>query len=175
MKTKLHYLRKDAFFSKCGKHRYWLFRQWDAEKPKIQFIGLNPSTANAESDDATIRNIVRISNALGYGGLYMTNCFSIISSDPDILKSVPLDGDEQVENKHSLLSVARDCTATVFAWGGFAAVKETGMDSMLAGIFPNAQALGFNADGSPFHPRRLTYIKGALDNPALYKYSTGNV
>lgn len=57
-----------ASFSECGKHRLYLWRIWDDSKPKLMFIGLNPSTANANNDDPTISKIKAIANYNGYGG-----------------------------------------------------------------------------------------------------------
>ncbi len=44
-----------AIISPCGKYRYWLSREGDASKRPVAFIMLNPSTADASKDDATIR------------------------------------------------------------------------------------------------------------------------
>src|SRR6188472_3585079 len=82
---------KGAEFSECGKHRYALWRIWDDQKPLVMFIGLNPSTATADKDDATIRRVKAIAAALGYGGVYMCNCFSYISTNPDMLKMESLE------------------------------------------------------------------------------------
>jgi hypothetical protein len=42
-----------TIFSKDRKHRYVLTRVWDESKKTIAFIGLNPSTATASTDDPT--------------------------------------------------------------------------------------------------------------------------
>ncbi|MDP3851982.1 MAG: DUF1643 domain-containing protein [Luteolibacter sp.] len=46
-----------AVLSSCGQYRYELWRRW-AEGPHVLFIMLNPSTADATNDDATIRKCV---------------------------------------------------------------------------------------------------------------------
>src|SRR5688500_9378076 len=71
---------KGADFSKCRNYRYCLYRFWDFSKPKVMCIGLNPSTANGETDDPTIRDLTRITQHLGYGGFYMMNLFAFVSS-----------------------------------------------------------------------------------------------
>ena len=49
---------QDAKISSDGKYRYSLVREWDKEKPKVLFIGLNPSTADEKTDDPTIRRCI---------------------------------------------------------------------------------------------------------------------
>ena len=83
-------MNKGATFSIDRKHRYSLWRIWDAELPFVMFIGLNPSTANEDENDATIRSVERISKSNGYGGFYMMNCFAYISTDPKLLMHNPM-------------------------------------------------------------------------------------
>jgi len=56
---------REAKFSEDGRNRYWLSRIWDVNKPCIAFIGLNPSTANAEKDDPTIRRVISFATKWG--------------------------------------------------------------------------------------------------------------
>lgn len=51
-KAELQPERKAAHFSPCGAYRYWLSRVWDESRPKVVFIGLNPSTAGREIQEA---------------------------------------------------------------------------------------------------------------------------
>lgn len=141
---------KGADFSKCGLYRYSLWRIWDESKPLVMFIGLNPSTANAETDDATIRRVVQIAQNLGYGGVYMCNCFSYISTNPDALKAETLD--DMINNGKVVSRVSERCKDVIFAWGNFDIVRKTGVDKLLARRFPNALALHINKNGSPKHP-----------------------
>lgn len=48
-------IKSDAFFSPCRKYRYWLLRIWDETLPLMANIGANPSTADENVDDPTIR------------------------------------------------------------------------------------------------------------------------
>jgi hypothetical protein len=47
-------MHRTALFSHCGTFRYRLGRRW-AEGPKVAFVLLNPSVANTEIDDQTVR------------------------------------------------------------------------------------------------------------------------
>ena len=144
---KINQMERGAEFSECRKFRYALWRIWDRSAPFIMFVGLNPSTANENTDDATIRSIIRIAKANGYGGVYMMNCFPFITTDPDKLDTT---GDIEY-NDFRLRKVARLCNSIVFAWGSFKVVKETGRDKELTEMFPNAYAISINKDGSPKH------------------------
>ena len=66
-------MKKGAEFSKCGKYRYVLWRIWDESKPIAMCIGLNPSTANHETNDPTIRQLIDRLEYLGYGGFKIKN------------------------------------------------------------------------------------------------------
>ncbi len=46
-----------AALSEDGAHRYWLDRVISDNGPCYVFIGVNPSTADANADDATIRRL----------------------------------------------------------------------------------------------------------------------
>lgn len=138
-----------AEFSECRNYRYAIWRIWDVNKPKVMFIGLNPSTANETTDDATIRRVKSIAKNLGYGGVYMTNCFAYISTDPRLLKTNPM---SKEWNDNVLTITASKCTDVIFAWGNFDIVKTTGRDLELIEMFPQAKALHINKNGSPKHP-----------------------
>jgi len=139
-----------ADFSTCGKYRYSLWRIWDKSKPLVMFVGLNPSTANATSDDPTIRRVKSIAANLGYGGVYMMNCFPYISTDPTKLKFGYTD-ESQYRNYYQLQDIQEKCKDVIFAWGNFKEVTED-IQKVLRTYFPNAKALHINKNGSPKHP-----------------------
>lgn len=147
-----------AKFSDCGKHRLWLCRIWDKEKPLIMFIGLNPSTANADNDDPTIRRIKSMVNGWGYGGFFMMNLFTYISTDP---KKLNVKQGNFFGADVMLKVISNDCEKVVFAWGNFDVM---GRDNEVKALFPNAYALHINKNGSPKHP---LYCKS---NSQLIKY-----
>ena len=103
-----------ADFSPCGKYRYKLWRIWDPDKPRAMCIGLNPSTANHEKNDATIRYLIQMLTVLGYGGFYMTNLFAIISSKPEVLLTC---ADPLGDNDLKLDEVAAICDDVILPFG----------------------------------------------------------
>lgn len=156
---------KGAEFSPCGRYRYKLWRIWDPDLPKAMCIGLNPSTANASKNDATINNLIGILTKLGYGGFYMMNLFAWISSKPDDLLTCP---DPLGDNENKLKEVEALCNDVILCWGTFKQAEDRRKE--VAANYPDAKCFGFNKDGTPFHPRALTYKKGALKNPQLFSY-----
>jgi hypothetical protein len=143
---------KGASFSICRTYRYALWRKWDAAKPMVMFIGLNPSTANEASDDPTIRRVISFAKTWGYGGVYMLNLFAIVSPYPEVLitASNPLGNNDAYLSEFG--SISKDI---VFAWGSFKEAKDRA--NKVSAMFPNAKALHVNKDGSPKHP---LYVKG---------------
>jgi hypothetical protein len=136
-----------AAFSPCKKYRYALWRIWDDSKPKVMFIGLNPSTADANNDDPTIKRVRAITTNLGYGGFYMMNLFAIISPYPEVLKTC---ADPIGQNDYWLTEIAAYIQTVVFAWGNFKEAEKRTKEVITK--FPNAKALHINKNGSPKHP-----------------------
>jgi hypothetical protein len=154
---------KGADFSEDGWYRYSLWRVWDESKPLVMFIGLNPSKASHDVDDPTIRRVRTISKNLGYGGFYMCNCFSYISTNPDMLQAETLEA--IMRNAEIIKRVANSCKDIIFAWGNFDIVRKRGVDKKLTEAFPNAMALFINKNGSPKHP---LYCKSDI-KPVIFK------
>lgn len=162
-------MNKGAEFSEDGLYRYKLWRIWDENKPKAMCIGLNPSTANSDKNDATINILISTLSILGYGGFYMMNLFAIISSKPMVLLTCenPI-GD----NENKLSEVEFICDDIIVCWGNFKQAHER--IKQVLPRYPNAKCFGKNANGTPFHPRAMVYIKGALKSPKLLLYASNN-
>lgn len=161
---------KGAEFSQDGKYRYKLWRIWDESKPKVMCIGLNPSTADADKDDATIRILKKMLSKLGYGGFYMMNCYPFVTSKPKLLQHNPA-SDEWNENM--LTVTAYLCSHVIFAWGGFSLVKESGKEKRLLDMFPNALCFDKSKTGAPIHPLAMQKRNGRNpDNPELKFYNS---
>ena len=142
-------LTQDATFSLDRKYRYMLLRCWDTNKPRIAFIGLNPSTANENTDDPTIRRVVQFAKDFGYGRVYMLNLFGFVTAYPEELKMC----EDPIGNNNEYLDhYCGMVDAIVFAWGNF---DVFGRDKEIIKKFPSAFCLGKNKNGSPKHPLYL--------------------
>lgn len=118
-----------AEVSKCGQYRYVLKRtipsifRW--VKPAL-FIMLNPSTADAEKDDPTIRRCVSFASLQGCTELTVVNLFALRTTNPVELMNHedpvgPLNDQRIAEqiDKHKLGIV-------VAAWGAYPFSKKRG-------------------------------------------------
>jgi hypothetical protein len=140
-------MNKGATFSECGKYRYVLWRIWNQDLPYLQLIGLNPSTANQYEDDPTILNVIRIAKNAGYGGIFMTNLFALISPYPKDLREC---ADPVKDNDAHLSATKNQCKDIAFCWGNFPIAEYRA--KVVKKMFASALCLGKNKNGSPKHP-----------------------
>lgn len=139
---------RGAYFSTDRRFRFKLWRIWDETKPSVMFIGLNPSTANEDRDDPTIRRVRAMARSWGYGGVFMMNLFPFVTPYPRELEANS--SRCLLINEVHLRSIGRVCKEVIFAWGNFD-IAATRVDRMVE-MFPNAKALMLNKNGSPRHP-----------------------
>lgn len=150
----------DAMFSEDRKYRYALWRIWgSSDKGMVMFIGLNPSTADESLNDATIRRCIGFAKDWGYGGMYMCNLFSYVSTDP---KALITSGEPIEINNFWLEKIAENSAKVVFAWGAFKMHKDRMLQ--VAEMFPDAYCIGKSKEGFPKHPLYLA------KNSELIKY-----
>lgn len=82
-------IRRGARVSGDGLYRYELTRTWDpANDARAVWIMLNPSTADAMVDDATVRRCIGFSKREGFGTMTVLNLYAYRSKDPDQLGAV---------------------------------------------------------------------------------------
>jgi hypothetical protein len=105
-------LHNDAVLSDCGRYRYLLRREWGGAPP-LGWIMLNPSTADADQDDPTIRRCIGFAHRNGYGGIRVVNLFALRATDPSEL----LAADNPIGDLYDPWLLLRICTDVVAAWG----------------------------------------------------------
>lgn len=142
-----------AVISPCGKYRYSLFRRW-AEGPTCTFIMLNPSTADEQNDDPTIRRCIGFAKREGCGALMVVNMFGYRATDPGDLLLV--DDPFGRENAPTLATAIETSNGPVIAaWGAWGPLKQAA--KVLADEYPGQLlCLGLTKNGSPRHP---LYVK----------------
>src|SRR5688500_11357729 len=103
-----------AVFDRSGRYRYRLWRRW-GDGGAVAFVMLNPSTADAERDDPTIRRCGGFARAWGFGSMVVVNLFALRSSDPQRLRRArdPVGR----ENDRHIIDVTGTSDAVVLAWG----------------------------------------------------------
>ena len=77
-----------ARFSPDRLWRTLLWRCWDADRPAVNFIMLNPSTADEVRLDPSCSRARDFARRWGYGALLVTNVFAWRSTDPGVLASI---------------------------------------------------------------------------------------
>lgn len=141
-----------ATFSPDRKWRYLLTRTWDASLPTVNFLMLNPSTADALQLDPTNRRCVGFAQAWGFGSLVTTNIFAFRSTDPKGLRSVcdPVGP----ENDSVIERAAVNSDLVIGAWGTHGAFLDRGSEvvRLLGSVGLSLYALRLTKDGHPGHP-----------------------
>lgn len=172
------YINSGARISSCGLYRYSLWREWrGTHDPKnwrwlgkdgagaeygdpksCLFVMLNPSTADGEQDDATIRRCVGFAKAWKFERLEVVNLFAYRATKPrDVLKLQNQHGDViGWQNSELIDRASRDAGLIVCAWGSNVESLDPTRDHVETvrgwlGSKPQF-ALGFTKDGHPRHP-----------------------
>jgi hypothetical protein len=104
-----------AVLSECGTYRYRLWRVW-GPGAHVCFVMLNPSTADGQADDPTIRRCTGFAKSWGYDGFQVVNLFAYRSTDPKVLARLP-ECRVGPENDRHILDVANQCPLVICAWG----------------------------------------------------------
>jgi hypothetical protein len=189
-------MSRRTIFSPCRRYRYTLWREWstsdlfdgcnDGERGAskmeqyVQFIGLNPSTADEVQDDPTVRRCIDFAKRWGFGSLCMTNAFAFRATDPDVMMAEPHPIAPPAETRKTFLGVvnlndywisevAGRATLIVAAWGKDGAHLYRGQKVKLLfdGLALRLHCLGTNGNGTPKHP---LYLRADLQ-PVPYPMS----
>lgn len=147
-------IQKSATISQCGKFRYRLGRRWGEGEPLL-FIMLNPSTADADQDDATIRRCIRFAQSHGYPALEVVNLFAYRATDPKDLRCAGYPVGP--ENDGHIAAAVVSSAAVCLAWGANVAGLERPQIVLpsLRESGVQLQCLRITRSGYPAHPLML--------------------
>lgn len=150
-------MERSAIFSPCRRYRYSLWRNWRGlgllpdENSYAMFVGLNPSTADEQNDDPTIRRCIAFAKAWGFDGLCMTNLFAFRATKPaDMMAEADPIGED---NDRTLIELAQGAGVVVAAWGVHGTHR--GRAAEVVKMLPNLHYLMLTKDGHPGHPLYL--------------------
>jgi hypothetical protein len=147
----------DAIISDCGTYRYLLQRFWNYRLETVCFVMLNPSTADAQVDDPTIRRCIERAKHMGFGSLEVVNLFALRSTDPTALKrhANPIGP----ENDERIIDSAKVSNMVICAWGEHGKYMDRGakVKAMLKNNGITPYALKVSKSGQPSHPLYLPY------------------
>jgi hypothetical protein len=152
---------RSASLSACGRYRYRLERDLRRSGAAAVFVMVNPSRADAESDDPTIRRCIGFALRLGAGRLVVVNLFAYRATDVRELRRVedPIGPD----NDRHIEAALREADLHVAAWGAFAKLPHglrprwREVAAIAARLDCPLQCLGAAKDGQPLHPLRISY------------------
>jgi hypothetical protein len=173
----MKYISQGAIIQK--NYRYLLWREWrGTHDPKhwnwlgekdgagqelgdpssVLFIMLNPSTADGEKDDPTIRRCVNFAKAWNYERVEVVNLFAYRTSSPDDLFRTASGGFnvEGPQNQKHVQLAAASAGLIIAAWG---ARQTYGQDETMLGWLDNypLYTLGLTKLKLPIHP---LYVSG---------------
>lgn len=145
-------MRRHAVVSADGLYRYRLDRYWGTTPP-MPFVMLNPSTADAEIDDPTIRRCMGFARREGAGGIIVCNLYGFRATDPaELWKADDPDGPG---NEDALRELARWAFSVrvpiVCAWGTYGGYNNRPI-VMLQQSGARLVCLGRTKGGHPRHP-----------------------
>lgn len=144
-----------AIFSEDRRYRYLLRRRVGESEKRVLFIMLNPSKADEERNDATIRRCIGFARDWGYGCLEVVNLFALMSTDPKGL----LETDDPVgpDNDAAIRAALESADTVVLAWGNHGLDHEKRAAEVTAMAWEAARpcCLGLTVKGAPRHPLRL--------------------
>jgi hypothetical protein len=152
-----------AIFDLTATYRYSLWRTWSASSPRVAFIMLNPSRADAQHNDPTIRRCMDFAFRWGFGSMEVVNLFAYRSADPAHLRLV--DDPVGAHNHVFLARALRTATCAVAAWGtgGTLLGRDRALLELLGQVYA-LSCLGLTKEGHPRHP---LYVR-ATARPLAY-------
>lgn len=153
-------------FSECRRYRYTLWRSWEVfdfddtanahSNDYLMVVGLNPSTADEQKNDPTIRRCIDFAQRWGFGGLCMTNLFAYRATMPRVMKEVqhPVGP----SNDYFLKEIAAGAGMVLAAWGNHGSHLDRWKDVVaMIGRDKDIHTLRMTKSGHPEHP---LYIPG---------------
>lgn len=139
---------RGATVSGCGDYRYVLSRTWNPRAPTVLFIGLNPSTADAQRDDATSRICMHYAQRWGFGTLLLANLFAWRATQPaDLFAATRPVGPR---NNRTLRKLQSEAQLVICAWGVGGA--HLGRDRFVLDMLHTPYCLSRLRGGQPGHP-----------------------
>jgi hypothetical protein len=153
-----------AIISPCGLYRYRLERDGSGNGATA-IIMVNPSTADAGQDDATIRRLRGFGERGQWGRLIVGNLFAYRSTD--VRKLAEAVDPIGPENYAHLNDIAAEAQRVVFAWGPVSKLPKRlrtrwrAVDAAFRALGHEPQSIGAPAkDGHPCFPTIVSFRRG---------------
>lgn len=151
-----------AILSADGDYRYRLWRTLvhpdqttldgdsAADGGTVAFILLNPSTADADTNDPTLRRCIDYADRWDYARLEVGNLFAYRATDPDDL----YEADDPVgpENDDHLEAIGTEADRIVVGWGHYGGGFPHRVEAVVELLDVELLALDTTDCGQPRHP-----------------------
>lgn len=150
--------RSGAVLSSDGRYRYRLWREiGDGPMGTVVFVMLNPSTADAEKDDQTIRKCKEFARQWSFRRLEVVNLFAWRATNPKELPTV-----EEPIGSENDRTIEERCLAAdwvICAWGSdkFGQRRARVVLESLRRLNIHLRCLRKSKDGHPWHPLYVPY------------------
>lgn len=149
-----------------GPYRYMLTR---GKGEQCGVVMLNPSTADALEDDATIRKLIGFTRDWGYPSFVVGNVYAFRSTDPKHLWA-DHGGDIVGPDNDGYLHAISTLPLIVVAWGKHAKPERVQkVTEILRSSGRPLFCLGVNYDGSPKHPLYVPYVQTLVEYGAVHQ------
>lgn len=153
-----------ARISKCHHYRYVLTREFGGDSTCL-FVMLNPSSADADRDDPTVRRCIGFARREGFGRLEVVNLFAFRSTSPSTLFTArdPVGPDNNCEIQEAL----GRADMVVVAWGNNAGIDDnSGRVGEVMVLIERSgkpvKCFGLTGQGQPRHPLYLPSDAGLV-------------
>lgn len=150
-----------AIISPCGKYRTRLEREISDNGPVAAIFGVNPSTADATTNDATIRKDIGFARRFGWSRIIKGNKFAYRATDVrELAKCFDPVGPD---NDAHILQIMQDADILVAAWGPLSKLPKhlrgrfRALVKMADDVGKPFYCFGTAKDGQPRHTLMLSY------------------
>ncbi len=150
-------IESTAIFSPCGRYRVLLSRRWespDAKSGYVLWIGMNPSTADANFDDPTVKKERKYTNRWGYAHYMKCNVMDYRATKPKMLLAPDVVPRSEV-NLPTIIEAAKGAAIVVLAFGApHKKLRKYGEEviSELRKLDIPLYCMNYTKDGLPVHP-----------------------
>ncbi|MBF9050606.1 DUF1643 domain-containing protein [Roseobacter sp. HKCCD9010] len=150
-----------AVISECGQYRYRLDRHIGCGEKVFAFFGVNPSTADASLDDATVRKWRGFSQRLAARRFIVGNAFAFRATDVRALASEPFPMGP--EWRDHIDRIVEEADFLVPCWGASGKLPRelhSQLYTLMSILRETGKPLfcwGLTASGDPKHPLMLSY------------------
>ncbi|MGX9983913.1 DUF1643 domain-containing protein [Methylobacterium fujisawaense] len=158
-----------AILSECGTYRYRLEREVNGllGSKVVAFVMVNPSTADAETDDATVRKVIGFARRMSARRVLVGNLFAYRATDIKALRDAP--DPIGAENDAHLRRILGEADICIVAWGALAKLppnlrrRWARFHDMATAAGTQLMCLGIAQDGHPLHPCMIGYERPVIE------------